>query len=103
MGEYADLETERQQRAFADECQRDHEAEQQRIAEIKRSRSGLQAIGMSLVQKTVHHFHVVYRGRVVAQWWPARGKTMIGTEKGPRCQGAKELVAMARARILSRG
>jgi len=103
MGEYAELEIARQQRAFADKCQRDHEAEQQRLAELKRARSGLQASGMSLIQKTVHHFHVVHRGRVVAQWWPARGKTMIGQEKGPRCADAKELVAMARARILSRG
>jgi len=35
MGEYADLEIARQQRAFADECQRDHEAEQRRLAELK--------------------------------------------------------------------
>lgn len=97
MGEYADIEIERQIRETGDRMVREAEAED-RQREIQRARTSLQAIGMKLIQKTVWHYQVLHRGRVVAQWWPVRGKTMIGQAKGPRCLDSKALVDLMRQR-----
>lgn len=94
MGEYADMEIERQMQSFADKAM----AESDRIFEVKKARKLVQALGLDLVQKTAHHYHVTRarphgKPEVIAQWWPTRGQTMLNQTKGPRCKGAADLAA----------
>lgn len=48
-----------------------------------------------------YHVQAMRRGRVIAQWWPSRGKTMVGHQlarggqrRGPRCSTPAEFVAL---------
>lgn len=92
MGEYADMEIERQQQAFADKARADHDKEVRRAREATAARLALRKMGLKLVQKTAFHFHITKAGKVIAQWWPTRGQTMLGQVKGPRCSTASALV-----------
>lgn len=42
-----------------------------------------------------YHVHAKVRGKVIAQWWPSQGKTMIGQRRGKRCPSAGEFVKLA--------
>lgn len=100
MGEYADMEIERQQQAFADREIAKHEVEIRRVKEVRAAQTALQKFGLHLVQKTAFHFHITKAGKVIAQWWPTRGQTMLGQEKGPTCKTAAELETWLRWRWL---
>ncbi len=41
-----------------------------------------------------YHVHALIGRKVVAQWWPSRGKTMVGQARGKRCATAGEFVAL---------
>lgn len=41
-----------------------------------------------------YHAQAVFRGRVIAQWWPSRGRTMLGQMRGPRAATAADFVRL---------
>lgn len=122
MGQHADEEVERQQRAFArslgaefdnDDDDDDWRAEKEQRQEERRARldqataamtettAGVAGLGLQLVRKSEYHYHVLRGREVVAQWWPSSGKTMDGQQRGQVCRTGKALVAWLRDKQLS--
>ena len=57
----------------------------------------LALLGLELVCKQgPHHIHIRHRGKVIAQWWPSGGKTMLGQRRGKLCMTGGRLVAWMR-------
>lgn len=60
------------------------ERAEDRDAAVERAHEELPARSGAVIFRWVNDYHAqaIYRGRVIAQWWPSRGRTMIGQRRG---------------------
>lgn len=70
---------------------------QERDNRVDAAQSGLPTSSDDVFFGWVNEFHAqaIFCGKVIAQWWPSRGSTMVGQRKGPRCATASDFVALA--------
>lgn len=42
---------------------------------------------------TPHHYQIRFEGKVLVDWWPGKGTTMVGGKKGPICRTEDQLLS----------
>lgn len=94
MGEYAEMEIERQMREMAglpDDDDRDPAPARTAFADLD-----LQAfardMGLRLSAPSPHHLQIRQDGKVFAEWWPSKGTTRMDGANGPKCRSVAALI-----------
>ena len=74
---------------------REEQAER-RDARVEWAHDDLPATSGAVIFRWINDYHAqaIFRGRVITQWWPSRGKTMVGQRPGDRAKSATVFVAM---------
>lgn len=73
---------------------REERRDRAREAKDKARRELRSSSAVSYVWRDDHHVQAIRGGKVVAQWWPSRGKTMSGAARGRRCKSAADFERM---------
>ena len=60
--------------------------------QINRTTAALAKLGLTLNPNGPYGFHIRRDCKVIAQWWPSGGKTMLGQRRGKRCFNGEQLV-----------
>lgn len=98
MGEYADLEIEREQDVEGRRLMHEHEKQSRAdrlaaaVAALEETAQALAGLDFVIARVSEFHFHIKRGRKVAAQWWPSTGSTMLGNSKGPRCNTGPQLV-----------
>jgi hypothetical protein len=50
-------------------------------------------MGLEVRNPSPHHVQVMQDGKVLAEWWPSKGTTMMDGKRGPRCRTGEDLIA----------
>lgn len=66
------------------------------IADINTSPSPCDRQGPSLSIRTPspHQVQVMQDGKVLADWWPGKGTTMMDGKRGPKCKTAAQVIRL---------
>lgn len=92
MGEYAEMEMERQMREFAEEQMgKDHALARTAFAD-KDLQAFARDMGLRLSAPSPHHLQIRQDGKVFAEWWPSKGTTRMDGRNGPRCRDVAALI-----------
>ncbi len=48
---------------------------------------------LQILRPSAHHVQFRMDGKVLADWWPSKGTTMINGQRGPLCETGEEVLA----------